>query len=204
MSESHMHFIEVATTHRLGGQHGEEGKESEEGEEGEEEALSRRFGVFDFASKTSSADPRSRRLDRDAVAMRRTDRIEQRGRWRDRGLNIPRAARSHGARRERRVGEIPHLAIGRLFAEWVHASDSSPTPSRFFCRMIFVGLPERCLFCDGRWRPAQLRSRRRRRGSAPCAARSACGARPCAIRPPRSHAARTARRDAACAGCPWE
>jgi len=43
MSESHMHFIEVATTHRLGGQHGEEGKESEEGEEGEEEALIRRF-----------------------------------------------------------------------------------------------------------------------------------------------------------------
>ena len=34
-------LIEVATTHRLGEQHGEESKEGEEGEEGEEEALIR-------------------------------------------------------------------------------------------------------------------------------------------------------------------
>ena len=54
----------VATTHRLGEQHGEESKEGEEGEEGEEEALIliRRFGVFGLASKTSSADPALRHL----------------------------------------------------------------------------------------------------------------------------------------------
>jgi len=38
-----VHFIEVATTHWLGGQHGEEGKEGEgEEDEAESEALSRR------------------------------------------------------------------------------------------------------------------------------------------------------------------
>jgi len=38
-----VHFIEVATTHWLGGQHGEEGKEGEgEEDEAQSEALSRR------------------------------------------------------------------------------------------------------------------------------------------------------------------
>jgi hypothetical protein len=57
-----VHFIEVATTHWLGGQHGEEGKgEEETREEGEaeDEALIRRLEVFDTLSRTSSTDPAS-------------------------------------------------------------------------------------------------------------------------------------------------
>jgi hypothetical protein len=38
---AHALTSKVATTHRLGEQHGEESKEGEEGEEGEEEALIR-------------------------------------------------------------------------------------------------------------------------------------------------------------------
>jgi len=57
-----VHFIEVATTHWLGGQHGEEGKEGEgEEDEAQSEALSRRREVFDIASKTSSTGPASSR-----------------------------------------------------------------------------------------------------------------------------------------------
>jgi hypothetical protein len=55
-----VHFIEVATTHWLGGQHGEEGKgEEETREEGkaEGEALRRRREVFDLSSRASSTDP---------------------------------------------------------------------------------------------------------------------------------------------------
>ena len=48
MHERIVHFIEVATTHWLGGQHGEEGKEGEgEEDEAQSEALSRRLEVFD-------------------------------------------------------------------------------------------------------------------------------------------------------------
>ena len=57
-----MHFIEDATTHWLGGQHGEESKgEEETREEGEaeDEALNRRLEVFDAVSKASPTDPAS-------------------------------------------------------------------------------------------------------------------------------------------------
>jgi hypothetical protein len=56
-----VHFIEVATTHWLGGQHGEEGKEGEgEEDEAQSEALSRRRrSLRRPSSKTSSTDPAS-------------------------------------------------------------------------------------------------------------------------------------------------
>jgi len=84
-----VHFIEVATTHWLGGQHGEEGKgeeESREEGEAESEALTGRLQVFGTSPKTQ----RLTRLITPAFAnereMTRAGRVGNRGRWRDRGL----------------------------------------------------------------------------------------------------------------------
>lgn len=127
-----VHFIEVATTHWLGGQHGEEGKRQEEDrEEGEaeSEALERRLGVFDAVSKASSIDPAAS-SGRDAIA-RDARRIGSK----TEGVGEPEVRTSRSDRLSGRAGtggwRNPAPRHRRMIRRWVRTSDISPTPSAF-------------------------------------------------------------------------